>query len=471
MQIRLFPVAALACCQMSLSGCATVVSAAATHSAVLAAIADFAPVAIAIMSVGAIAIAGNAGSPRETHEPGTLGAYLKEKEAAVATVVKSAMQSEREVTVTSALQVQRSVARARIAFREGLDLKLDALSEPQRRYRTELESTIAALERNENRAVKEAGDRAQAIADRLPVPAQGPQLRSYGPVYLFPFLPFQSIAIRGSFPPEYPKGVVPQLSINGKSYKAYAYDTQSLSFSVPTSELSPAESQAIVWNRADLAIAWDGPTFDSFLRSAQDNFVVVGVLPHSPGRATMEHRLSIVRTEEATRTSDAFLRDEILGEEEQTGCLSLTPKELADGWRVKAGSGAFVSMAPDRELERPWQDLGLDSENGRSICWRVRHGLASAGRVAPADSNPGRIALWKISATLLREVSESRIESETFDLPWGGSRVFNYPAGSWKLRYAKYGGAVTEFSGTDLSSPLFRVDSDARSVKIRAYPF
>jgi hypothetical protein len=105
--------------------------------------------------------------------------------------------------------------------------------------------------------------------------------------------------------------------------------------------------------------------------------------------------------------------------------------------------------------------LGRQSENDSSVCWRIR--LAPAGLA--------QSFAWKISATINREAIDARTESETFDLAWGGSRSFRYPTGSWKVRYAKYDGTEAEFTSTDRTSPLFRVEADTRSVRVSAYPF
>ena len=441
---------------------------AAAHPAAVAAAVDILPVAAVMGGIGLVGIAGMAGEQSESLEQGTLAAHLKERYSGAETAVRNAMQDQREIAIAAGLQVQRLIARARIAFRNDLNKKVEAVDEAGRSILSEIDSALAQLGRADTTAVKQAGDRAQAAADKLAVPAQMPQVRSFGPMYLFSFLPFQTLTVRGDFPAEYPGGESPLLTINGKSFKAHSYDTQSLAFSLPTGAFAAVESQVPLWGRADLAIPWEQPRFDSFARAGYQNFVVVGLLPHSPGRVTIEHRIDSSRSEEIRRSSNAFSLGAEPGETEQTACLTLEPKDLAAGWSVKAGSGSVQLPA---QTGSGWQDLGMQTEDDRSVCWRVRLGIANADQAASADPLPGRPMLWRISAVLRRDVSESRSTSETFDLAWGGNRLFNYPAGSWKLRYAKYGGTEVEFTATDRSSPLFRVDADARSVKVSAYPF
>jgi hypothetical protein len=442
-----------------MSGCAAVATVAAAHPALVAAVVDFVPIALAIAGVGFIGIAGVAGHHSESFEPGTLGSFLQEKQAAMAALSTNAMQEQREVGMGTLLQTTRLIVRTRIAFRDQLTGKLDALDAPAKSAVASIETAVRGLEAAPP-AVKEVGERAQAVADQLKVPAQFPQVRSYGPYYLFSSLPFQTITVRGDFPREYRDGMLPELRIEERTYKAIAYDSQGVSFSLPAHALGGAHSQAIAWKKADLTVPWDQPRFDTLARAGHENFLVLGLLPHSPGRVTIEHRLSNVRREEETRISDAFSLSPEFGESEQVACLSLTPKEIAEGWRLKSGSGSLVAVAPAASADA-WKDLGRQSEDERSVCWRIR--------LAPAAL--AQSFAWKISATVSRESVDARTQSETFDLAWGGSRSFRYPPGSWKVRYGKYDGTETEFTSTDRTSPLFRVEADARSVRVSAYPF
>lgn len=433
---------------------------AAAHSGLIAAAIELAPIAVAIAGVGYLGIAGVAGHQSDTFSPGTLGHFLQEKQASIASLSTNAMRDQREVGLAALLQTARLVVRTRFALRDQLGSKLESLDAPAKAAVSNIDATLQVLGQANTAAVREAGDRAQAAADQLAVPTQFPQVRSYGPHFLFSSLPFQTITIRGDFPRQYPAGVVPELRIEDRTYKAFAYDSQGLSFSLPSDALGAAHSQTILWKKADLTVPWDQPRFDTFARAGYDNFVVIGLLPHSAGRVTIDHRVTASRTEEATRASDAFSLSPGLGETEQTACLSLGVKEIAEGWRVKPGSGALIPVTPAASAG-DWQDLGRQSENERSVCWKVS--------LPPSAAN--RPYAWKVSALIRRETLEARMASETFDLAWGGNRSFPYPPGTWKVRYEKYDGTQTEASSADRVSPLFRVETDTRNVKVSAFPF
>jgi len=56
-------------------------------------------------------------------------------------------------------------------------------------------------------------------------------------------------------------------------------------------------------------------------------------------------------------------------------------------------------------------------------------------------------------------------------MKWGENRTFPYPPGTWKVRYSLFNRGDTEVGSAEQSNPLVRVDSDARGVTIRTYPF
>ena len=462
--MRLLVISALMCANGILSGCAAVMATAAAHSAAIATVAEAAPMVLAAGAVAAVAVAGNLGSQTETYPPDTLGAYLHEGKSAVDVLVRGAMQDQRESVVVAGLQAQRAFARARIAFRATLDARIGVLAEPERNFKSDMARVLADLNSASAPVIKNAGDRAQAIADKMRLPEGAPQVRSYGPVFLFPFLPFQTINVSGSFPADYANGKVPQLTIDGKSYKAFTYQAQGLAFSIPTADIDSGEDRKVVWKRAELAIPWDGmPLFDAFSRAGYENFLLIGLLPHSLGRATIEHRIETVRREEMARISGEFTLDRGGAAIEESRCLALSAQEVSDGWRIKPGSAAFVPKgSADGKTEPEPLDAGVQSENERAVCWRVR---------SRENAGDGELPPWRISARIWRDVKESGVATESIDLNWGRKQGFRYAAGSWKLRYANLDGSIAEIESASLANPLVRIQSDAASVTVSTYPF
>lgn len=475
----------LACCVPILGGCAAAIPALHAGAAAIVAHASAAPVAVAAgaagaagagLGIGVIAsddikrLAQEAQDTKFGTEPaGTFGAFLQHSQTEAHGLVQAAMQAQREVLVVAGLQVQSAIARAQAAYRDKLNLKIERLGDQEQKFKADMGSVIADLKSATDSTQKGAGDRAQLIAANLRLTTDVPQLRSYGPVFLFPFLPTQSITLRGSFPVSYGRSSVPELSVNGKSYKAFEYQADTLQFSIPTAAFEAAEPQAIVWKRAELIVPWDRPVWNITTSGELAKFgIEIGVLPNSFGRMSMEHKIPKLRQEEKARVSDDYLFDASDHDVEENRCLMLTPQELSDGWRIRPGTGAFVlNTRFEGTQNADWKDLGLQSESDRSVCWRALAVHAGATESGNASSK----IIWRISAKIWREVSDPGVASESVDLAWGSQHYFNYAAGTWKLRYSRIGGSVKEVESSDLSNPLIMVRSDASSVMVSIYPF
>ncbi len=428
----------------------------------LAAVAEYGPIALAIGVVGGIGISGVAGIERAAPAPGTFGAFLQDSQTEVQSQVQKAMQNQRETSVVAGLQAEGAIARARGAYKDSLNLKTAEIGEQERGFQRELESVLTSLGSTSNKTVKEAGDRAQFLADRLRVPGTAPQLGSYGPIFLFPSLPFQSVRVRGSFPSSYADATVPQLKVEGKSHKAFDYRSDSLAFSVLTADLGVEEPQEIVWKKAEITVPWS--------KQVEKFDVELGVLPYSFGRATIDHKIVKVRREEKARTSEEFAVDANEAEPDESRCLTLSAQELSDGWRIGAGTSTAARITGgEGEKKADWLGLALHTQNDNSVCWRART-LRGATVSAMEGAEQAAKVVWRITAKIWRDVNEPGIASESFDLSWGGKHVFPYAAGTWKLRYSKFGGSVTEVESADLSSPLIKVSSDGRGVAISVYP-
>jgi hypothetical protein len=279
-------VALLVGCQLLTSGCAAVVAAAGTHAALVATAIELAPIALIAGGVTAVGIMGAAKNEPETYEAGTLGGFLQASQAESERLVDIGVRNQHEALVLAGLQVQRAVGRARLAYGPSLGRKDTALGEPERLFERQVGEILAALGSGRIDTIKEAGDRAQSIALRLRLPEDSPLVASTGPVYLFSFLPFQTVSVRGRFPAAYPNGAVPRLVVRGKSYNAYSYSTESIDFSLATNMLLADDPHAIAWSKAELVVPWDKPLFGPLSRGHSE-IVLIGVLPDSLGRATV----------------------------------------------------------------------------------------------------------------------------------------------------------------------------------------
>jgi hypothetical protein len=469
---------------LALGGCAALIPATQAGAAAVAAHAGAATVAVGAAGAGVVAglaapdvlktlkgAEDGQGAAQERGTPGSLGAFLASSQAEVRTLVQRAMAAQREVLVVAGVRAQNAIAHGRAVYKDSLALSGSALGEPERRFRSEMEALLANLYSPADATVKDAGERAQAIAYRLRSPGAVPLLNASGPVFLFPFQPFQSITVSGNFPASYAGAAVPQLSIGGKSYKAFNYGPDSLSFNVPTADLNAAEPTEILWKSGAISVPWIPPSLFFSSPEVEQLGIEIAVLPHAFGRMSMEHTVATARIEEKTQLSREFLLEAADDDAANRQCLELAPQEIAAGWRVRRGTSAFVPGAGQAGLQNleAWK-LSLVSESEQAVCWRA--GTAHAAD-APASQSaaPGGKAGWRISATLWREVKETGASIENLDLAWGSRHYFKYPAGTWKLRYSRIGSAARELVAADDAHPLIRVTTDAGGVAVSIYPF
>ena len=472
-------VALIVSSMLFLSGCAGLIAAAHSGAAAIAAQGAGVTLAVGATAGAVVALAApdvyktlnpaedGQGAGQEPGTPKTFGAFLATGQTEVRTLVQRAMQAQREVLVVAGVRAQNAIARGRAEFRDSLPLTSSALGEREKRFQAEIEALVADLYSPVDARVKDAGERAQAIAYRLRSPGAVPLLNASGPIFLFPSIPFQSINVSGNFPASGTAETVAQLSIGGKSYKAFDYATDRLSFSVPTADLNAAEPESIVWRTGIVSVPWSPPSGFFSSTGIEQLRVDIGILPHSFGRMSIDYTTSTATTQQKTVLSGEFLLTAANSEVADRSCLVLAPQELADGWRLRPGSSAFVPGQAGLQNADEWKEwkLGLISETPQEVCWRAS--ATHSGDAAPRQGKAG----WKISATLWREVSEPRVNRENVDLAWGSKHYFKYPPGTWKLRYARTGAGVTELAAADATHPLIRVAADASGVTVSIYPF
>lgn len=467
----------------SLSGCAALIPAA--HTAAAAVAANSGAVAVAAGAGAGIltglaapeirkALTNDKSGEGAAQEQGTLGAFLASSQTEVRNLVQRARESQRDALVVAGIRVQSAMARGRTVFRDNLSTSVSALGEPEKRFKSDMEALVSNLYSPADSIVKEAGERAQAMANRLRPAGAIPVLNAGGPVYLFASLPYQSVSISGRFPASYAGQAVPQLTIGGSTYRAFDYSADSLRFNVPTTDLNLAEAKQIVWKSAVVSVPWSAPGNFFTAPEIEQLNVELAVLPDAFGHLSIERAVSNVKKEERPR----FSRDFRLGAGEASAsgaqCLELTPEEVAAGWKIQPGTSAFVPGAGSAGSQALGAlKLHLASETANSACWSVAAANADAAAEsgAAAPSTPPASVTWRISAIIGREISESATTRESVDLAWGSQHYFRIPAGAWKLRYARTGSPERELIAADASQPFIQVKTDATGVAVSIYPF
>jgi hypothetical protein len=289
-------------CTLALAGCAGAIPALHSGAAAIAAHASAAPVAAAAgagglgLGVGVLVSDDLKKLAREardtqfgTQTAGTLGAFLQDGQTSAQKLVQAAMRIQRDAVIVAGLQAQAALGKAQAAFKDSRNVKIEALAEAESRFKAAMDSVMTDVASPADATVKAAGDRAREAAARIRLAPDVPQVRSLGPIYLFPFLPTQSITVRGAFPSAYSGDIVPELSVNGKTYKAYDYQADSLRFSIPTADFDAAEPRETAWVTAELLVPWNRPVLNIATSTEVAAFsMAIGVLTQSFGRMVVE---------------------------------------------------------------------------------------------------------------------------------------------------------------------------------------
>jgi hypothetical protein len=214
-----------------------------------------------------------------------------------------------------------------------------------------------------------------------------------------------------------------------------------------------------------LVVPWDASRWYHIFRTvvAHATFNIdVGVLPATPGRLSLSHRISQSQREEETRYSEVFHFDSHADDIEENRALRLTSTELAQGWRVVSGSASFELVQHiEGTKDHDWYDKGFQNGNDQQVIWRVRTEHKSFG-------SSGKIK-WRIKCRITRNVTTSPTVAEEIPMSWAMSRLFEYPAGQWRLVWTRFDGTTREFNQTDVQSSFLKVHATGSSVQILTF--
>ena len=367
------------------------------------------------------------------------------------------------------LKVHAALVKGNAVFRSSRATALDSLPNGISRFRTDMNTAMTDLISASDATVKATGERAATMAARLRLVTDVPQIRSAGPIYLFPSLPTQEISIRGSFPNA--STDVPVLNLNGKTYKAFDHQADTLKFSIRSEDFDITEPGETAWKAAELLVPWTNQNASFFNAEETAKFrIIIGMLPHSFGSLVMEKSTAKIHSEEKSFLSESFSFNSDARTANESRCLSLSSREISEGWKLRRGSGSVTLETREFDSRsHEWKDLGMQSESDQRLCWKVR-----ALQVPPwisGDATPRPLATWKISAKIYLERREQTVDRERVDLAWGSKHFFNIPDGTWKLRYTRQGSAARELTGPDTSNPLIRVTGEGPRIEVNVYPY
>jgi hypothetical protein len=380
-------------------------------------------------------------------------------------LIREARAAGNDLLLGVGIEIQSAITAAQLAYEDSLDKTMSRLNEQERKVVTDIDFIIqTAIDKGAQEAHLLL-NKTQIIANTLPFASKIPQVSGYSPHFLEPQGDTFQLQVSGNFPFGFSEEEAPLIEIAGQTIKAKSYGTTSLMFAVPKNLCVAAVANAIGACDAKVKIPWDASRwYNVFGRKIkQGTFnVEVGMLPTTPGTLKLTHNKPGEVAESQTKVSENFPFDSHANDIEENRALRLSEAELNDGWRIVPGSGRFELVQHIEGTEgHDWYNKGFQNGNDREIVWRARtehKTLGSSGKI-----------VWRIVCSIARKVKTSTVVDEAIPLTWSMSRIFSLPAGTWKLTWTRFDGAVSEINKTDLSSKLLTVEGTGDSFRVITY--
>lgn len=395
----------------------------------------------------------------------TMGAALLASFNKAGDLIRQARSAGNDLLLGVGIEIQSAITAAQLAYEDSLDKTMTRLNEQERKVVTDIDFIIqTAIDKGAQEAHLLL-NKTQLIANTLPFANKIPQVSGYSPHFLEPRGDTFQLQVSGNFPFGFSEDEAPFIEIAGQNIKAKSYGTTALMFAVPKNLCAAAVANAIGACDAKVSIPWDASRwYHVFGRKIKQGVfnVQVGILPTSPGTLKLTHNKAGEMAESQAKFSDPFLFDSHADDIEENRALRLSEAEIIAGWRIVPGSGRFELVQHIEGSEgHDWYNKGFQGGNDREIVWRARTEHKTFG-------SSGKIR-WRIACTIARKVPTSTAVAEDIPVTWSMSRIFSLPAGSWKLTWTRFDGAVSEINRTDLSSKLLTVEATGDSFKVNTY--
>jgi hypothetical protein len=395
----------------------------------------------------------------------TMGAALSLASNKAGDLIRQARSAGNDLLLSTGVEIQNAVASAQIAYEASLNKTMAELEDYERKVVTDINTILITAT---DRGAQEARDllrRTQLIANTLPLASKIPQFANFSPIFLMPGGESFRLEITGNFPFGFDQANAPRIEVNGTTLQPVTYTTTFMVFAVPKHICGATPTNAVGSCAMKLVVPWDASRWYHIFRTvvAHATFNIdVGVLPATPGRLSLSHRISQSQREEETRYSEVFHFDSHADDIEENRALRLTSTELAQGWRVVSGSASFELVQHiEGAKDHDWYDKGFQNGNDQQVIWRVRTEHKSFG-------SSGKIK-WRIKCRITRNVTTSPTVAEEIPMSWAMSRLFEYPAGQWRLVWTRFDGTTREFNQTDVQSSFLKVHATGSSVQILTF--
>jgi hypothetical protein len=307
----------------------------------------------------------------------------------------------------------------------------------------------------------DATAKAQQVVNSLPFRQHEPQVTKFVPRFVVPSANTYPVVVRvlGNFEYAAQQQFMPNLSASGHVYKPISSTTQELDFSVPVSDVFPADPtshsyQSVV---ATLDVPWQSTSFWGLIKHAEkDSYrLYLGSLP--PVIGAIKFTVTTKHAKDGTPrmfTSGSF-RQCSTGDCGNNDDLNHPHRITPDaGCNVVRGSSHFNTS----HSEGDWSHT-FTGDDGNVVSYSVstvHHG---------AFGNSGAVN-FTISFQEVCPHDVTDVNSQDIALVWGDSKVLSANAGTWLVAYDSFDGHHTEFADSESSNLFLKIDGSVNTVTL-----
>lgn len=359
----------------------------------------------------------------------TIGALINQLMNRVDNSIRQAESAGQGLVIQAGSTLHLSLENAKIAYAESLDKTFDRVDQTTQGVFNQLQSLTTQMESQVASDANEIISKAQTITNTLPFSTKLPQVSHFTPSYLAPSnQPYPvTIEIKGNFIYSSNGGYTPQLNVNGKLFNPIQNTTQTLKFTVPVNTLAPNFDNTFNYTTAELIVPYESGL--AFTKRKEAKYqIVFGVLPNSPGRIRIKHKIQRIVHEEQTKSTQGWKQYSSNDDITHTYCSEGFP-----GWNIKNAN--FIREWSQGNENDQWSKR-LISSNPK-VCYEVvtvHHRVGTSGKVD-----------FHFDFTLYRDKPVEEWVEENINLNWGESRTFDYRPGTWAVIIDSFDGKHNEY--------------------------
>ncbi|MEZ4784821.1 MAG: hypothetical protein R3F28_12195 [Candidatus Kapaibacterium sp.] len=394
-------------------------------------------------------------------EVATVAFFLNQLVDKLNGAIDNAKNAGLSLEIQAGREAYLAIENAKHAYSEIANETLNRLDNITQQRLNKLKDIVDDVQNRTYDNLDKLASRVQTAVNALPFRPHEPQLSGSEPRSVTPGVTSYEVAIRckGNFEYAAQKDLRPSLKVGESEYYPSAVSTEEITFLVPTSIInqagSPASNGGPSYAIADLTIPWKTGGFLGLFKKRKNNTykMILGVLPTTPGRIRLMHRVHGTNIEKRRFTSGKFYQSsaEDGGNDDKKNVpYSITP---TSGWTLIRNTHSF-----DQIWSKGKWSQSFRGDDGNRLVYEVttiHKVIGTSGQV--------QFSLSFDESRVVPTVSE---EWEEIDLRWGDSRTFPFGTNDWKVVFDGFDGSHEEFVTSSATSKYLKINSTSTSVVI-----